>query len=92
MQSPIALAFAVIALTASAPAAACAGGTHPALGWLLVGLLAPFFIWRTWLVRKRIAGGEGKGPKRKELRRIGLREALLAVGWTAIAVVIVHVV
>jgi len=90
IQSPLALAFAVIALTASAPAAACAGGTDPALGWLLLFLLAPFFAWRTLTVRRRI--NERHGMKRQELRRVGLREALIAAGWTAFALVLVHIV
>jgi hypothetical protein len=90
VQSPIALAFAVVALTVSAPAAACAGGADPALGWLLVLLLAPFFVWRTWTVRRKIAARKGLG--RRELRRLGLREALVAVSWTALALVVVHVV
>ena len=90
VQSPIALAFAVVALTASAPAAACAGGAEPALGWILVLLLAPFFVWRTWSVRRLVA--RTKGLKRRELRRLGLREALVAAGWTALALVVVHVV
>lgn len=90
VRSPIALAFAVVALTASAPAAACAGGADPALGWLLVLFLAPFFVWRTWTVRKHLAAR--KGLNRRELRRIGLQEALIAALWTALALVVVHVV
>ena len=90
VQSPIALAFAVVALTASAPAAACAGGADATLGWLLVLLLAPFFVWRTWTVRKRVAGE--RRVERRELRRLGLREAWIAAAWTAFALAVVHVV
>ncbi len=90
IQSPYALSFAVVALTVSAPAAACAGGADPTLGALLVLLLAPFFVWRTWVVQKHIS--TTKGLKRGDLRRAGLREAFIALLWTILSLAVVHVV
>lgn len=90
VQSPVALAFGVVTLTASAPAAACAGGTHPALGWLLLVLLAPFFAWRTWSVRRLMA--TQRGMKRRDLKRVGFREAFWAAGWTTLVLALIHVV
>jgi len=87
-QSPPALAFAVVALVVAAPAAACAGGAPAWMGWLLLALLAPFFAWRTWRTRTKLTGG---GWNRARLRRLGLREAAIAVAWTALAVGVVHV-
>lgn len=88
-QSAPALAFGVIGLAVAAPAAACAGGAHPAFGFLLLGLIAPFFAWRTWLTRAALRGGEGWD--RARLKRQGLREAGLAAAWTVLAVALVHV-
>jgi len=87
-QSPLALAFAVAALTVAAPSAACAGGGTAREGWLLGLLLTPFFVWRTWRLRVTLA--TRRGWTRAELRRQGLREAGFAVGWTALAVVVIH--
>jgi hypothetical protein len=87
-QSAPALAFAVVALVVSAPAAACAGGAHPRMGLVLLALLAPFFAWRTW--RTRNALRESKGWDRSRLRQLGLREAAIAISWTAVALVAVH--
>ncbi|MCB9532560.1 MAG: hypothetical protein H6700_12405 [Myxococcales bacterium] len=88
-MSPIALCFAVAALVVAAPSAACAGGGTAREGWLLGILLTPFFVWRTWHIRVALA--RHKGWTRADLRRQGLREALLAVLWTAGAVVAIHV-
>ncbi|MHC4844544.1 MAG: hypothetical protein ACYTCU_00130 [Planctomycetota bacterium] len=87
-QSPLALCFAVAALTVAAPSAACAGGGTAREGWLLGILLTPFFVWRTWRLRTLLA--TRKGWTRAELRRQGLLEAGYAVAWTAVAVVIIH--
>ena len=87
-QSPLALCFSVAALAVAAPSAACAGGGTAREGWLLGGLLTPFFVWRTWRLRSSLAAR--RGTTRVELRREGLREAGLAVAWTALAVVIIH--
>jgi hypothetical protein len=87
-QSAPALSFAVVGLAVAAPAAACAGGTRPGFGWLLLALLAPFFAWRTWHAREGLRGGAGWD--RERLRRLGLREALLAAGWTLASVGVVH--
>jgi hypothetical protein len=89
-QSPPALAFAVAALALAAPSAACAGGTSQTLGWMLLGMLVPFFVWRTWRLGALMKSE--KGWTKQRLRRIGLTEAALAVGWTAIALVVVHLV
>jgi hypothetical protein len=87
-QSPLALAFGVTALTVAAPAAACAGGASRRLGWILLALLVPFFVWRTWRLRVRLT--TRKGWTRAGLRAEGLREAALALAWTAIALAVVH--
>jgi hypothetical protein len=87
-QSPLALAFAVAALALAAPSAACAGGTSHTLGWILLGLLVPFFVWRSW--RLSVLMKAEKGWTKKRLRRIGLTEAGLAVAWTALALAVVH--
>ncbi|MBK7644452.1 MAG: hypothetical protein IPJ19_15650 [Planctomycetes bacterium] len=88
--SPPALVFGVLGLTVAAPAAACAGGTSPQLGFLLLGLLAPFFAWRTWKTRAALGGGAGFDKAR--LRRLGLREAALAAAWMLACVGVVHLV
>jgi hypothetical protein len=88
-QSAPALAFGVIGLAVAAPAAACAGGASPRLGLLLLGLLAPFFAWRTWRTRAALRGG-GSWDRAK-LKRLGLEEALLAAAWTVVSVGFVHV-
>lgn len=85
--APPALAFGVAALVVAAPAAACAGGADAHVGWLLLGMLGPFFAWRTWRTRTKLAG---PGWTRARLRRLGLREAGIAVTWTALALVVVH--
>ena len=87
-QSAPALAFGVMGLAVAAPAAACAGGTSPGLGFLLLGMLAPFFAWRTWHTRAALRGGEGWD--RAKLKRLGLKEALLAATWTIVSVGLVH--
>ena len=48
-----------------------------------------FFAWRTWRTRAKLSSGSWN---RERLRRLGLREAAIAVGWTAVALVVVHVV
>jgi hypothetical protein len=88
-QSAPALAFGAMGLAVAAPAAACAGGTSPGLGFLLLGLLAPFFAWRTW--RTRAALREGRDWDRAKLKHLGLMEALYATGWTIASVGLVHV-
>jgi hypothetical protein len=87
-QSPVALGFAVAALVVAAPSAACAGGGSAREGWMLGLALTPFFVWRTW--RIRVALSENPGWSRAELRRQGLREAAIAVLWTALAVAAIH--
>lgn len=87
--APPALAFGVLALVVSAPATACAGGASPLLGLALFAWLAPFFVWRTLKVRTRMAAGEPLS--RRALKRIGLKEATLALGWTFGGVALVHV-
>jgi len=88
-QSPLALCFAVAALAVAAPSAACAGGGTAREGWLLGLLLTPFFVWRTWRIRSAL--NTGGNWSRAELRRQGLREAGLALAWTAAAVGLIHV-
>jgi len=87
-QSAPALAFGVMGLAVAAPSAACAGGTSPGLGFLLLGMLAPFFAWRTWHTRAALRAGGGWD--RRKLKRLGLREALLAATWTVACVGVVH--
>lgn len=89
-HSPLALAFAVTALALAAPSAACAGGTSPKLGWLLLALLAPFFVWRTWRLSALLERQSGWTKQR--LRRMGLLEAGFAVTWTAAALAVVHLI
>ena len=83
-----ALCFAVVALVVAAPASLCAGGAPHGLGLLLLGLLAPFFAWRAW--RTRVALRAESGWTREKLRALGWREAALALAWTALAVLAVH--
>jgi hypothetical protein len=87
-QSAPALAFGVMGLAVAAPAAACAGGTSPKFGFLLLALLAPFFAWRTWRTRVALRGGEGWD--RAKLKRLGLVEACYAASWTIVSVGVVH--
>ena len=87
-QSAPALVFGVMGLAVAAPAAACAGGTSPKFGFLLLALLAPFFAWRTW--HARVALREGEGWDRAKLKRLGLMEALYAASWTVVSVGVVH--
>lgn len=87
-QSAPALSFAVVSLVVAAPAALCAGGAPHSLGLLLLGLLAPFFAWRTWCTRKALRSESGW--TREKLRALGSREAAIALCWTALAVVLVH--
>jgi len=89
-QSPIALALGITALVVAAPSAACAGGADLTRSLVLLALLLPFFIWRAL----RILGilREEKQPDRSALRRRGQREAFLAVGWTFLAVVVIHLI
>lgn len=89
-RSPPALAFGVVALVVAAPAAACAGGAPHWLGLLLLGLLAPFFAWRTWRTRTELSAQ--RDWTRARLRALGWREAAFALGWTAFALAVVHVV
>ena len=89
-QSVPALAFAVAALGLAGPAAACAGTSSHGPGWLLLALLLPFFVWRTWRLRRRIT--TRRGWTRTQLRRAGLVEAALTVAWTAVCLAVVHVV
>lgn len=89
-QSGPALAFAVATLVVAAPASSCAGGAPHALGLLLLGLLAPFFAWRTWCTRQTLRSHGGW--TRQQLKALGWKEAALALGWTAVALTIVHVV
>jgi len=89
-QSPPALALAVTALVLAAPSAACAGGTSHRLGWILLALLAPFFVWRTWRLGALMKSE--KGWTKERLRRIGLTEAGLAIAWTALALGVIHLI
>ncbi len=84
-----ALAFGVMGLAVAAPAAACAGGTSPGLGLLLLTLLGPFFAWRTRHTRAALRAG--RDWYRVKLRRLGLRAALFAASWTVLSVGVVHV-
>jgi len=86
-RSPAALAFAVTALVVAAPSSACAGGASIQRGLLLLALLAPFFAWRTFVLRKAMTG---PGWTRARLRRRGLVESGYAVGWTALSVAVMH--
>jgi hypothetical protein len=84
-----ALSFAVAALAVAAPSAACAGGVSLGASLLLLALLAPFFAYRTWRVRREIENR--KGWNRAKLKRQGVLEAAYGVGWTAIVVAGMHV-
>jgi hypothetical protein len=88
-QSPAALAFGVAALVLAAPSSACAGGAHTGMSLLLLVLLTPFFVWRAIVVRRRLTSGEEWS--RSRIRTTGLREAVLAVAWTAVVVLLAHV-
>lgn len=84
--SPPALSCGVAVLTVSAPAAACAGGASPREALVLLCVLQPFFVWRTW----RLARALGRGWTRARLRRRGLLESGLAIAWAAAAVLAVR--
>ena len=84
------MAFAVTALVVAAPSAACAAGAAPLESWLLLALLAPFFAWRIWRTRESIQ--TQRGWTRSRLRAQGWREAGYAVGWTALVVILIHIV
>ncbi len=86
----LAWGFAVPALLVAAPSAACAGGVAPLRAWLLALSLFPFFFYRTWVVDRRLR--ENRGWSRNELRRLGLREALLALLWTLASVGAIHLI
>jgi hypothetical protein len=88
-QSGGALSFAVVTLVVAAPASLCAGGAPHTLGLVLLGLLAPFFAWRTWHTREALR--DSHGWSRAKLRALGWREALIALLWTTFAVSLVHV-
>lgn len=88
-QSAGALSFAVVTLVIAAPASLCAGGAPHQLGLLLLGLLAPFFAWRTWRVRGALR--ESSGWTRAKLRALGWREATIALLWTTFSVALVHI-
>lgn len=88
-RSPAALAFAVTALVVAAPAAACAGGASIHRGLLLLAFLAPFFAWRTYVLRRSM---HGPGWTRTRLRRRGLRESAYALGWSALSIGVMHAV
>jgi len=85
-HSPTALAFAVSTLGVAAPCAARAGGAGPGRAWILLGLLLPFFVWRTWTVRSRIE--QRSGWTRARLRAAGLQEAGYAAAWGAAALLV----
>ncbi len=87
-QSPLALAFGVAALVVAAPSAACAGGATLRMSALLLGVLLPFFAWRTIRIRNLLA--RGGGMSRAALRAQGLREVVYAVAWTFLAVLAAH--
>ncbi len=89
-QSILTLTFAVIALAVAAPAAACAGGASPLRAWALLLMLAPFFAWRTCVIRRRMNYGEIRG--RTALKHQGMTEAAFAIGWTALAIGIIHII
>ncbi len=89
-QSPMALAMGVCALAVAAPSAACAGGATSLRSFVLLALLLPFFLWRALRIRDHINSHPGGG--RRELRRIGQREALAAILWTFLAVFLIHVI
>lgn len=67
---------------------ACAGGASVGSGLLLLVLLAPFFVYRTWKVRHAITSQ--KGWSRSKLKRQGLTEALYGLGWVALVVLTFH--
>ena len=87
--SPAALAFAVTALVVAAPSAACAGGASIQRGLLLLAFLAPFFAWRTYVLRRSMVG---PGWTRARLRRRGLQESAYALGWTVLSIGVMHAV
>jgi hypothetical protein len=84
-----ALSFAVAALVVAAPAAACAGGVSLQANLLLLFLLAPFFAYRTWLVREAIT--TTKGWSKAKLKRQGYMEAIFGVAWTLFVVGGIHI-
>ena len=84
-----ALAFGVVALALAAPSAACAGGASTTRILALIGLLAPFFVWRAVAVRLRLNRSKWKA---EQLRAAGLREAGYTAIWTLLAVGVVHLV
>ena len=86
--SPEAMAFAVVALVVAAPASACAGGASASAGWLLLALLAPFFAYRTWKVRKAMTSQAGW--TRAKLKQQGMAEALYGLGWISVVVLGFH--
>ena len=89
-QSVGALAFGVAALVVAAPSSACAGGADIGMSLLLLALLTPFFVWRAMVVRRRLTSG--KGWSRSRIRAAGIREAIWAVAWTSLVVLLAHVV
>ncbi|MBW2493197.1 MAG: hypothetical protein JRE43_00455 [Deltaproteobacteria bacterium] len=88
IMSPQAMAFAVVALAIAAPSSACAGGASATTGLLLLILLAPFFAYRTWVVRDAIT--TQAGWTRSKLKKQGMTETLYGLGWVAVVVLSFH--
>ncbi len=86
-MSPAALAFAVTALVVAAPSVACAGGASLQRGLLLLAFLAPFFAYRTYILRRAMVG---PGWSRARLRRRGLLESGYAIAWTTLSIGAIH--
>ncbi|HGY91214.1 MAG TPA: hypothetical protein ENK43_08595 [Planctomycetes bacterium] len=89
-QSQPALAMAVTALVLAAPSGACAGGATLAEGALLFALLTPVFVWRAVGIRRNLSR-PGRVTK-AEIRKRGWQEAIWALGWTLVAVGVLHLV
>jgi len=87
-QSPVALALGVCAIVVAAPSAACAGGATLTRSGVLLVLLVPFFVWRTLRIRYLLT--VRSDLNRSALKKIGQREAVLAGGWTFLAVFLIH--
>jgi len=82
------MAFAVVALVVAAPPSACAGGASVSTGLLLLILLAPFFAYRTWKVRRAITFETGW--TRAKLKKQGMTAVLYGLGWVAVVVLTFH--
>ncbi len=68
-------------MAGAAPTVASAGGATPRVALVVLGVLAPFFFWRTW----RLARALGPGWTRERFARQGLVESGLAIAGGAVA-------